>query len=91
MSDIHTVIFILDSTEIPIEKALIPESARTLQIFCDPEKYGWRSTKHTDQICRMDMRGFELRTRDILNFIQIKNILRPYFMSFSSKTQLFCT
>ena len=71
MSDIHTVIFELEKIGVPLEKKLFPPSARTLHIFCDPEKYGWHPTEKQNGICHIDMKGFGFEPTTILDFIRI--------------------
>lgn len=68
---IHTVVFMLDRVNIPLERKLFPESARILKIFYNPEKYGWRPTEHTDHICRINMREMGISPNTILEFVRI--------------------
>ena len=60
MSDIHTVVFETASGAVPIERKLFPESARTLNIFCDPEKYGWGPIVKSDGIVYIKMKGLAI-------------------------------
>ena len=70
MSDIHTVVFETASGAVPIERKLFPESARTLNIFCDPEKYGWGPIVKSDGIVYIKMKGLAIGPPCILEFIR---------------------
>ena len=72
MEKIHTVVFVLNETEIPIEKALFPDSARTLNILCNPKKYGWSKAKeNNDGIVYINMKDMGIKCCVILEFIRI--------------------
>ena len=73
MEDIHTIVFILDHAEIPIEKQLLPESARTLNILCNPREFGWGAIHHKkkkDGVVHIDMKGLQMGSSTILEFMR---------------------
>ena len=71
MITIHTIVFKLDKVNIPIEKRLFPMSARTLDIMCNPGKFGWKPIKNKGGISHIDMTSFNICPSTILKFIQI--------------------
>ena len=93
MENIHTIIFILDNMEIPIEKALFPESSRTLNILCNPQKYGWSQTKNKEGgITYINMKNMDIKMNVILEFLLIvkkKKITREYDDDFISEMEHF--
>ena len=93
MENTHTIIFLLDNMEIPIEKALFPESSRTLNIICNPQKYGWSHTENKeDGITYIDMKNMDIKMNVILEFLLIvrnKKITREYDADFISEMEHF--
>lgn len=71
MSDIHTIVFKTSHADLPIERKLFPVSARTLNIFCNPEKYGWAPAIRSDAgIVNIEMRGLGIDSSTILEFVR---------------------
>ena len=71
MSDIHTIVFKTSHADLPIERKLFPVSARTLNIFCNPEKYGWAPAIRSDAgIVNIEMRGLGIDLSSILEFVR---------------------
>jgi len=68
---IHTVVFKLDHIDLPIDRNLFPDSAHTLNIFCNPKKYGWTNSNADNDICYMNMQGTNICPQTILGFIRI--------------------
>ena len=69
--NIHTIVFMLDDCSLPIEKKLLSESARLINILTDPNGYGWKGeVNEKTGICYMDMKDLGITKRTILEFIR---------------------
>ena len=70
---VHTVVFQTVEGQVPVDRKLFPASSYTLNIFCNPEKYGWHGQETEPGIYYLDLRelGCNIHPRTILDFLRI--------------------